>query len=146
MARRRFLRVRITAAIKTMNPANTTVPMMASQSMIRHRIRGRGAGVWGAVRAHDLLGEYLQHERDLLGQTGRERRDSIGPVARLLDEHEDQRLRGRAPAKNSRPGARISSSSRSRSVSTLNGLTSADSSLVTPARNPHRPRPGPAGA
>src|SRR5699024_1834114 len=73
----------------------------------------------------------------LLAQDAEDRLDCVTFGAHLVDEREDQRLRGSSsPAKKIEARRRISLSSRSRLFSALSLLTSADSSLVTPERVP----------
>lgn len=73
----------------------------------------------------------------LLAQDGKDRLDCIAFGAHLVDEGEDQRLRGSSfPAKKIEARRRISLSCLSRLTSDFRRLISADSSLVRPGRVP----------
>src|SRR5699024_2410580 len=82
------------------------------------------------------VGSCSDHKA-LLAQDGKDRLDCIALGAHLVDECDDQRLRGSSsPAKKIEARRRISLSSRSRRFSLFRRLISADSSLVTPDRVP----------
>src|SRR5699024_6100344 len=73
----------------------------------------------------------------LLAQDAEDRLDCIALGAHLVDERQDQRLRGSSsPAKKIEARRRISLSSRNLLFSAFRRLISADSSVVTPGRVP----------
>src|SRR5699024_1883895 len=73
----------------------------------------------------------------LLAQDAEDRLDCVTFGAHLVDEREDQRLRGSSsPAKKIEARRRISLSSRNLLFSAFRRLISADSSVVTPGRVP----------
>src|SRR5699024_8663852 len=73
----------------------------------------------------------------LLAQDAEDRLDCVALGPHLVDEREDQRLRGSSsPAKKIEALRRISLSSRNRLTSAFSRLTSTGSSLVVPGRVP----------